>query len=148
MDCWLAQRGLGTMALRVERSSANALAAAEFLQGQAAVAEVHYPGLADHPDHALAVRQFGERFGSMVTFTLTGGREAASQLIAAAAERIAFCPSLGELSTTLSHPESTSHRSLSKTQRAELGIHGGTIRLSIGIESCQYVLDALAKALA
>ena len=108
---------------------------------------VHYPGLATHADHALARRQFGEQFGSMVTFTLPGGTDAATKFMAATPE-IPFCPSLGELSTTISHPESTSHRALSAEQRAALGIAGGTLRLSVGIESREAIVQALGRGLA
>ena len=146
-DCWLAMRGLGTMALRVERASTNALAAARLLADSPAVTAVYYPGLTDHPAHTVARRQFGEHFGSIVSFTLTGGVDAARAFIAAA-HRIPFCPSLGELSTTLSHPESTSHRALAPEERSRLGIAGGTIRLSVGIESTSAVLAALAEGLA
>ncbi|HVU87396.1 MAG TPA: aminotransferase class I/II-fold pyridoxal phosphate-dependent enzyme, partial [Pirellulales bacterium] len=146
-DCWMAGRGLGTMALRVDRASANALAAAHFLAGQSQVAAVYYPGLAAHPDHALAVRQFLGGFGSMVSFTLADGRAAADRFIQAA-RAIPFAPSLGDLSTTLSHPEVTSHRGMTPEARAALGITGGTIRLSLGIESTEAVLAALAEGLA
>ncbi len=146
-DCWLAMRGLGTMALRVERASTNALAAARLLADSPAVTAVYYPGLSDHPDHAVARQQFGEHFGSIVSFTLSGGLDASRAFITAA-HRIPFCPSLGELSTTLSHPESTSHRVLTPQERSRLGIAGGTIRLSIGIESTSAVLAALAEGLA
>jgi cystathionine beta-lyase/cystathionine gamma-synthase len=143
-DCWLALRGLSTLALRVERACANALEAAQFLSQAGAVERVYYPGLSEHPDHAMAVRQFGHRFGSMVAFTLRGGGEAV-QAFMAASPGIPFCPSLGELNTTLSHPASTSHRSLSPDARAALGITDGTIRLSVGIESTSWVLEALAQ---
>lgn len=146
-DCWLALRGLGTLAVRMDRACDNALAVAEFLSGSSAVEQVHYPGLSTHPDHALARRQFGDRFGSIVTFTLRGGTPAATAFIQAAHD-IPFCPSLGELSTTLSHPESTSHRALSADERARLGIAGGTIRLSVGIESSEAVIEALQRGLA
>lgn len=146
-DCWLALRGLGTLAVRMERACDNALAVAEFLSGASAVEQVHYPGLSTHPDHALARRQFGDRFGSIVTFALRGGTPAATAFITAAHD-IPFCPSLGELSTTLSHPESTSHRALSAEQRAALGITGGTIRLSVGIESSGAIIEALERGLA
>jgi cystathionine beta-lyase/cystathionine gamma-synthase len=110
------------------------------------VAAVHYPGLSSHPQHALAQKQFGQLFGTMVTFRLAAGRAAADAFIAAAS-KIPFCPSLGELSTTLSHPETTSHRGLTADQRAALGITGGTIRLSVGTESADFILHALSEAL-
>lgn len=147
LDCWLAERGLATAHLRIERACDNALAAARFLAEQSPrVAIVHYPGLESHPQHELATRQFGGRYGTVISFRLTGGRAAADSFIAAA-ERIPFCPSLGELSTTLSHPETTSHRGLTAEQRAELGITGGTIRLSVGTESSQFIREALEQAL-
>jgi cystathionine beta-lyase/cystathionine gamma-synthase len=111
------------------------------------VAQVYYPGLASHTQQALARRQFGEQFGTMVSFRLAGGRTAADAFIAAA-EQIPFCPSLGELSTTLSHPETTSHRGMTSEQRAALGITGGTIRLSVGTESIEYIREGLATGLA
>ncbi len=147
-DCWLCARGLETLAVRSERAATNALEVARFLAtGPVAVETVHYPGLPNHPDHDLATRQFGGCFGSVVTFTLSGGVAAAEAFIAAIS-RIPFCPSFGETSTTLSHPASTSHRSLSPPARQALGIHDGTIRLSIGIESSETILATLAEALA
>ena len=145
-DSWLAARGIGTLALRAERASANALAAAKFLAARPECARVYYPGLPEHPDRALAAKQLGGRFGSMLSFTLAGGRAAAERFIGAA-ERIPFCPSLGDLSTTLSHPESTSHRGLTPAERAALGIEGGTIRLSVGIESAEAIVEALEQGL-
>jgi cystathionine beta-lyase/cystathionine gamma-synthase len=145
-DCWLASRGLETLALRIERASTTALEIARFLTTQRAVEAVHYPGLDEHPDHAVAKRQFGDRFGPVVTFTLVGGATAAEAFIAAAA-RIPFCPSLGEVTTTLTHPASTSHRTMTDAARTTLGIHPGTIRLSVGIESPEFVRDAIAEAL-
>jgi len=146
LDCWLALRGLGTMTLRMERACDNAVNAAEFLTSSAAVERVDYPGLPQHPQHDLATRQFGGRYGSLVTFHLCGGRSTADKFIAAA-RRIPFCPSLGEIATTLSHPESTSHRGLTPEARAALGISGGTIRLSLGIESPDDVIAALREGL-
>jgi cystathionine beta-lyase/cystathionine gamma-synthase len=145
-ECWLAERGIGTLHLRIERASANALAAARFLAESPEVEAVDYPGLITHPDHALAIGQLGGRYGWMVTFTLRGDIATASRFIAAA-RRIPFCPSLGDLCTTLTHPASTSHRLLSPEARSNLGILDGTIRLSVGIESSQFVLDALAEGL-
>lgn len=145
-DCWLAARGIGTLALRFDRAAANALAAARFLAQREEVEMVHFPGLPEHPDHALARRQFGDRFGTVVAFTLRGGLPAAQAFITRA-RRIPFCPSLGDLSTTLSHPASTSHRSMAAETRRSQGIYDGTIRLSAGIESETAVIDALAEGL-
>ena len=151
-ECWLAARGLLTAHLRIERACRNALVAAEFLRTRPEVEEVHYPGLADHPERELAVRQFragdDQRplFGTILGFRLRGGRPAADAFIHAAA-RIPFCPSLGELSTTLSHPETTSHRGMPAELRHSLGITGGTIRLSVGTESSKFICEALAQGL-
>jgi cystathionine beta-lyase/cystathionine gamma-synthase len=146
-ECWLAERGLATAHLRIERACENALTTAEFLKNQVPKVErVFYPGLSDHAQHELAKKQFGGRFGTIVTFTLAGGRAAADAFIRAA-KRIPFCPSLGELSTTLSHPETTSHRAMSGEQRAALGITGGTIRLSVGTESVEFIRDSLTAGL-
>lgn len=146
-DCWLTWRGLATLSLRFQRAADNALQAAQFLASRSEVTRVDYPGLPDHPDHQLACRQFSGQFGAMVTFHLAGGRPAAEKFMAAA-RQIPFCPSLGEVSTTLSHPESTSHRGLTPEERAHLGIGGGALRMSVGCESSEFVLAALAEGLA
>ena len=145
-ECWLASRGLASLHLRAERAFSNAQSAAEFLADRADVVSVDFPGLPDHPHHELAVWQFGDRFGSIVTFQLDGGRTAADAFIDRA-RQIPFSPSLGETATTLSHPESTSHRSLTDEERDALGISGGTIRLYVGIESEDFVRAALGKGL-
>jgi len=145
-DCWLAARGLLTLGLRAERAFANALHVAEFLAGRPEVEAVHYPGLPGHPDHALAARIGHGRFGSIVTFTLVGGTATASRFIHSTPE-IPFCPSLGELSTTVSHPESTSHRGLTSEARAAMQIFGGTLRLSVGIESLESLYETLSRGL-
>lgn len=147
-ECWLAERGLATAHLRIERACDNALAVAAFLEAQPQVAGVHYPGLTSHRQHKLAQLQFQSRFGTIVSFQLAGGRAAADRFIVAVKEHIPFCPSLGEVSTTLSHPETTSHRGMTEAQRGALGIGGGTIRLSVGTESREFICQALAGALA
>jgi cystathionine beta-lyase/cystathionine gamma-synthase len=147
-DCWLALRGLATLPLRIRRASDNALQAARWLDSHPAVEHVHYPGLPQHPDHGRAAGQLDRGFGSIVTFALSGGREAARRFIQAVAPQIPFCPSLGEISTTLSHPASTSHRALTAAQRAALGVVDGTIRLSCGVESPEFIVQALAGGLA
>ena len=148
IDCWLAARGLATLGLRMERASANALVVAARLANDPAVAELYYPGLPSHRDYELAGRMLSGGFGNMLTFQLRGDRSVAERFIRAVAPVIPFCPSLGELTTTLSHPASTSHRALSETARAGLGITEGTIRLSVGIEPCDEIARALEEGLA
>jgi len=131
----------------MERACGNALAAAQLLSRHPSVASVDYPGLAEHPHHKLAQQQLGGLFGSVVTFHLKGGRDAASAFIRGTENTIPFCPSLGEISTTLSHPQSTSHRAMSDQQLQKLGISGGTIRLSCGVESPAFIQQSLQSAL-
>ncbi len=145
LECWLACRGVSTLTLRMRQASATALAAARFLEDRDDIESVQYPGLQTHKDHQLASQQFSNGFGHMVTFQLSGGREAADRMIASG--EIPFCPSLGDVTTTLSHPASTSHRGLSAEQRLTLGITDGTIRLSVGVDESDEVLDSLEQAL-
>ena len=154
-ESWLAARGLQTLPLRWQQAADNALAIALWLTKQAGIDAVHFPGLATHTDHALAARQFAAaknsagqiRCGTLVTFTIAGGWDAATNFIAVLRETIPFCPSLGELHTTLSHPASTSHRALTPAQRSELGIEDGTIRLSVGIENAEHIQKQLLAGL-
>lgn len=146
-ECWLADRGLSTLALRSQRASANALQIARFLQTHPGVARVYYPGLPDHLDHEIARRQFREQFGSMIAFELGNGSPTAGQFIARVGDQIPFAPSLCDVSTTLSHPASTSHRGYSPEERAALGITDGMIRLSVGIESVDTILAGLSAGL-
>ncbi len=146
LDCWLAARGIGTLALRAGRASENALAIAERLASDERVERVIYPGLTAHPEHAIAKQLFTGLYGSMVTFSLPGGREAVERFIAAARD-IPLSPSLGDLSTTLSHPATTSHRGMSTEDRVALGIDDGMIRLSVGIESQAGIEAALHAGL-
>jgi cystathionine gamma-synthase len=145
-DCWLAERGMHTLELRVARGTANAAALADFLARQPAVRRVFYPGRMDHPDHAVARRLFGEQFGNMVTFELAGGRETVNRFMQAL-QSIPFAPTLGDVSTMISHPAVTSHRGLTAAARDALGIHEGTIRVSVGVEAFSLLEDEFRAAL-
>jgi len=146
-DAWLACRGAQTLHLRMERACGNAASLAGMLEAHPVVTAVSYPGLSTHPDHELARRQFEQhRSGSIVTFDLPGGRPAATALMAALQE-VPFCPSLGEVSSTISHPASTSHRRVPVDQRAQLGIGEGTMRFSVGTESSAWLLATVDEAL-
>ena len=144
-DSWLALRGMATLAVRTERACANALELARRLEAHPGVERVHYPGLPCHPDHALAARMLVGGFGSMVSFDV-GGRAGADSLIRRLAH-IPYAPSLGDVSTALSHPTTTSHRSQAPEQWARQGITPGLIRLSVGIEALDDLWADLAQAL-
>jgi cystathionine beta-lyase/cystathionine gamma-synthase len=145
-DCWLAARSLATLKLRVEAASANAAALADWLAGQSGVAQVIYPGRAEHPDHSLAARLLEGGFGNMLCFELREGREAVNRFLRQA-PGIPFSPSLGHTTTTLSHPATTSHRSVSPAERKRQGIGDGLIRLSVGVEDLEQIQREMAKGL-
>lgn len=145
-DAWLALRGVRTLALRMERHSANALALARFLAGRPEVRRVHYPGLPAHPQHGLALRLFPAGFGGMLAFELRGGGAAVERFFAAL-PLIEFAPSFGDVTTTWSYPARTSHRPLSVEEQAKLGIDPGLVRLSVGIEDVDDLREALETAL-
>ena len=145
-DSWLALRGLSTLALRVRRTSTTALEIATRLAHHPHVVATHYPGLPSHPDHALASQIFADGFfGAMMSFDV-GGRDQADRLIRSL-EHIPYAPSLGDVSTTLSHPTTTSHRFQSPDQWAKQGITPGLIRLSIGLEDGEDLWRDLDQAL-
>jgi cystathionine gamma-synthase len=146
-DCWLAERGMNTLELRLARSTRNAAALAEYLSRHPAIQRVFYPGRIDHPDHAVARRLFGDQFGNMVTFELAGGRETVNHFMQAL-RSIPFAPTLGDVSTIISHPAVTSHRGLTTAAREALGIREGTIRVSVGVESFSLLEEEFGSALA
>ncbi|MBS0201701.1 MAG: aminotransferase class I/II-fold pyridoxal phosphate-dependent enzyme [Planctomycetes bacterium] len=133
-ESWLASRGLRTLPLRMERVSQTALTVARFLKSQPQVTRVFYPGLEDHPDHALALRLLPRGCGGMLSFDLSGGRAAVDSLFRALAHVIPFSPTLADARTTVSYPAGTSHKFMTAAERAEYGIGDGLVRLSIGLE--------------
>ena len=146
-DCWLAERGMHTLELRVARANANAAALADVLARHPAVRQVFYPGRVDHPDHAVARRLFGDQFGNMVTFEIAGGRESVNRFMQAL-RSIPFAPTLGDVATIISHPAVTSHRGLTAAARDALGIREGIIRVSVGVEALSLLEDEFCAALA
>lgn len=145
-DCWMAERGLCTLPLRMKTASANAAALADWLSNQPAVARVIYPGRADHPDHKLAGRLLRGGFGNMLCFDLAGGREAVNRFMRRA-PGIPFSPSLGHTTTTCSHPATTSHRYVSPAEKERQGITDGLVRLSVGVEDLSLIQSEMAKGL-
>ncbi len=145
-DCWLAERGLATLELRLRAASDNAARLANWLADQPSVSRVIYPGRPDHPDHALAKRVLDGGFGNMLCFELHGGRAAANEFLHRA-HGIPFSPSLGHTGTTLSHPATTSHRYVSPAEKRRQGITDGLVRLSVGIEGFEEIRKEMAKGL-
>ena len=143
-DCWLAERGLLTFALRHRAACEGAARLASALAAMPGVRRVVYPGRDDHPDRDRAAALL-ESPGNMVSFEVEGGRVAANALTRAAAS-IPFAPTLGDVATTLSHPASSSHRGLTPEGRAALGIGEGFFRVSVGVEPPETLIEELGRA--
>jgi cystathionine beta-lyase/cystathionine gamma-synthase len=142
---WLLERGMKTLALRVERQNANALALARWLETQPAVRAVHYPGLPSHPDHERACALL-DGFGGMLAIVVRGGDEAALR-VCGRLELLNVAPSLGGVESLVSMPRYTSHASFTAEQRRAVGIDDGFLRLSIGIEDVGDLRADLERAL-
>jgi cystathionine beta-lyase/cystathionine gamma-synthase len=141
-DCWLVLRGARTLAVRMAAHARNASLVADFLRDHPKVGRVYYPGFADHPGHEVARRQMSG-FGGMVSFTVQGGAPAAKTL-AAGVHLITLAESLGGVESLLDHPASMTHASLAGSP---LQIDPGLLRLSVGLEHPQDLIDDLAEAL-
>ncbi len=142
---WLVERGMKTLALRVERANQNAAAVAEWAVGRAEFSAVHYPGLPTHPDHALA-RDLLDGFGGLVGLALAGGAPAAQRLCGQL-RLVVHAPSLAGVESLISEPRLTSHASLSAEERAAQGIPDGFVRLSCGCEDARDIIRDLEQAL-
>ncbi len=145
-DSFLALRGLKTLSLRLERSSSNALALAEWLEAHPAIDRVNYPGLASHPGHDLAKRQM-DAFGGMVTIFVKGGLDAARAMLERV-ELFTLAESLGGVESLIEHPGIMTHASIPPERRAELGVDDSLVRLSVGIEDLEDLRRDLDHALA
>ncbi|MFQ5694667.1 MAG: trans-sulfuration enzyme family protein [Terriglobia bacterium] len=144
-DCWLVQRGVKTLAVRMEQHNKNGQAIAAFLEQHAKVKRVYYPGLNSHPQHELAKRQM-KGFGAMVAFEL-GSQEATTRLL----KHVRVCSlaeSLGGVETLISHPGTMTHASVPPEEQAKIGITPEMVRLSVGIEDAEDLIADLEQALA
>ncbi|MHA6627053.1 cystathionine gamma-synthase [Pseudonocardia sichuanensis] len=142
-DAWLTLRGAKTLAVRMERHSDNAERVAELLAGHPAVGRVFYPGRPEHPGHEVAAKQM-RRFGGMVSFTVAGGREAALR-VCAATEIFTLAESLGGVESLIEHPAAMTHASVAGSA---LEVPDDLVRLSVGIEDVEDLVDDLRQALA
>ena len=143
-DSWLVLRGVKTLAVRMRQHETNALAIAQYLSRHPKIKKVNYPGLADHPQHALARKQM-TGFGGMMSFE-TGSMENARKML----NRARLCSlgeSLGGVETLICHPATMTHAYFSEEERQRLGITQGLVRLSVGIEDVEDILADLEQAL-
>ncbi len=142
---FLVERGLKTLALRVQRQNATTLAVARYLEGHPRVARVFYPGLASHPNHAIAAEQM-RGFGGVVSFIVKGGMDGASGVV----DRLKLpriAPSFGGVESLVEQPSVMSFYAMTSDERAAAGIADGLVRLAVGIEEAEDVIADLARAL-
>ncbi len=144
-DAWLTLRGMKTLALRMERHCANASALAGWLAAHPAVERVYYPGLKDHPGHAIAARQM-RGFGGMISVRLRGGGEEAHRFLRKT-RLFSLAESLGGVESLVGHPATMTHASIPVEIRSARGIDDRLVRLSVGIEDLEDLRDDLANAL-
>ena len=144
-NAWVFLKGLETLGLRMKAHSAGAQALAEWLEGQPRVQRVFYPGLASHPQYALAKQQ-QSGFGGIVAFELKGGKAAAWRLIDST-RLISITANLGDTKSTITHAATTTHGRLTPEQRAEAGISDGLIRISVGLEDVEDLKRDLTSGL-
>ncbi len=145
-DAFLALRGVKTLALRMQRHCENALELAGWLESHEKVARVHYPGLASHPQHALARTQMGGGFGGMISIELKGGLAEATRFLERC-EIFALAESLGGVESLIEHPAIMTHASVPADIRARLGISDALCRLSVGVEDVEDLKADLDRAL-
>jgi len=144
-ECWLVLRGVKTLAVRMEQHDRSGRVVADFLAGHKKVKTVFYPGLSEHPQHTLAQQQM-TGFGSMITFE-TGSLSNAKKML----KKVRVCSlaeSLGGVETLISHPATMTHAALGAKGRQEIGITDGLVRISVGIENVDDIMDDLDQALA
>ena len=146
-NAWVVLKGLETLSIRLHAQSDRALQLAQWLEAQAAVERVYYPGLPSHPQHALAMAQQSGKGGAVVSFIAKGGREGAFAVIDAT--RIcSITANLGDTKTTITHPATTSHGRLSEAQRQAAGIVQGMIRVAMGLDDVEDIKADLLRGLA
>ncbi len=147
MDSYLVLRGIKTLHLRVQRHSENGAKVAEYLDSHPAVERVYYPGLASHPNHEIAKKQMIGGFGGMVTFTFKSGKKEDAISFLEKVRVFTLAESLGGVESLANHPALMTHASVPAEKRAEIGITDDMVRLSVGVEDIQDLLQDLEQAL-
>ncbi|MFN0060741.1 MAG: cystathionine gamma-synthase [Planctomycetota bacterium] len=146
MDCFLVLRGTKTLAVRMDRHLENARKVAEHMREHPRVARVSYPGFEDHPGHAIARKQM-RGFGGMVSFVLKDESEATARATVSRTKIFSLAESLGGVESLIGHPVSMTHASIPRAERLKAGLSDGLIRLSVGIEDVEDLLEDLSQAL-
>ncbi|HUD51458.1 O-succinylhomoserine sulfhydrylase [Parvibaculum sp.] len=144
-NAWIMLKSLETLDLRIREHARNGEAVARFLEGHGKIARVFYPGLPSHPQHELAMKQM-EMGGNIVAFEVKGGKEAAFRF-ANALRVVKISNNLGDAKSLITHPATTTHQRLTPEQRAALGINDGMLRLSVGLEDGQDLIEDIEAAL-
>lgn len=144
-NAWIFTKGLETLSLRMRAHGASAQRLAEWLESHPAVTQVHYSGLASHPQHALAARQ-QDGFGAVLGFEVAGGRQSAWSVIDAT-RMLSITGNLGDAKSTITHPATTTHGRLSDEQKAVAGITEGLVRIAVGLEDLEDIQADLATGL-
>jgi O-acetylhomoserine (thiol)-lyase len=145
-NAFLFLQGLETLPLRQRQHSDNALEVARFLKGHRSVAWVNYPGLPDHPSHALAVKHLGRHFGALVGFGIKGGLEAGKRFIESV-RLLSHLANIGDAKSLVIHPASTTHQQLTRAEQEATGVTEDFIRLSIGLENAEDIKEDIDQAL-
>jgi cystathionine beta-lyase/cystathionine gamma-synthase len=145
-DAWLALMNIETLPSRMVQHCSNTEEVAGFLVQHPRVRGVNYPGLSDHPQHALARQQMPKGYGGMLSFEVDGGREGAVQVMESC-QMIAIVPSFGTSRTIVTHPATHTHDNMTPQERTAAGIHDGLIRMSVGLEEPNDIIADLEQAL-
>lgn len=146
MDSFLVLRGIKTLHLRMQRHCENGKRIAEFLKTHPKISKVYWPGFTDHPNHEIAKRQMRD-FGGMISFDLKSGNRDEAFKIASATQVFTLAESLGGVESLINHPATMTHASIPKTERERVGVTDSLLRLSVGVEDIEDLLDDLKSAL-
>jgi cystathionine beta-lyase len=146
MDCFLVLRGIKTLHLRMQRHCENGAKIAHFLQAHSAVEKVYWPGFTSHSNHLIAKQQMKD-YGGMLSFTLKGNQLSDAQAVFRHLQLFSLAESLGGVESLIGHPATMTHASIPKKDREASGIVDSLIRLSVGVEDAEDLIDDLRQAL-
>ncbi|MFZ1581002.1 MAG: PLP-dependent transferase, partial [Saprospiraceae bacterium] len=146
-DCFLILRGIKTLHIRVERACQNAEKIAKYLDAHPKISKVYYPGFASHPGHEVAKKQM-KMFGGMVSFDLVANNEESARIVLSNTHYFSLAESLGGVESLIGHPASMTHGSIPREERLKVGLTDSLIRLSVGIEDVEDLIQDLEQALA